>query len=109
MFEQTIRLVTSETNVDGITLRFGPLGNKSHQKQLLKEIQLDAQRIWDNSMDELNKPKMHHNEASELAYNKVYPTLRDMNFDDWKLESFALIYDANQDRMQVAIFSREIK
>lgn len=105
MLEQTIRLVTSETNVNGITLRFGPLGNTSHQKQLHKEIGLEAHKILETDM--LNDRKLSPNEATELAYSRVYPTLLDMNQQGWKLESFGFIYDTNESKMQVAIFSRE--
>lgn len=105
MLEQKICTVQSENTIDGTTLRFGPLGNKSHIKQLHKEIGLDAHKILEEAQK--NNQKLLPNEATELAYNKVFPTLQMLNLEGWKLESFAIIYDSNELRLQVAIFSRE--
>jgi hypothetical protein len=111
MLEQTVRVVETENTVDGTILRFGPLGNKSHHKQLQKEIQLDAQRIFEMYLtsDKASKTvEITTNEATEIAYSKVYPTLKDMNIEGWKLESFEIIIDSSELRLQVAIFSREL-
>ncbi len=105
MLEQTARLVTFENTVDGTILRFGPLGNKSHQKKLLAEIEA-------KSTENFIKPnnteiKLSPEEIKEYFYNEAFPTLDNMNILGWKLESFAIIYDSSELRLQVAIFSRE--
>lgn len=106
MIEQTIRLVVLETNPNGITIRFGLLGNTSHQKHIINLINSDVQKLLGEA--ERAGESFDFRATNNKLYDERFPTLDTMNSDGWKLESFALIYDANLDRMQVAIFSREV-
>lgn len=91
MLEQLVCTIESTNTVNGLVLRFGPLGNKSHHKAINNEIE-----------------KLVDNGERYKLYESWFPTLEAMNQKGWKLESFAFFYDVNQLKIQVAIFSKEL-
>ena len=109
MLEQLIRRVDFHYENGELTPRFGPLMNDGQIKNLLYEISRKIEEEWAEIKSAGNPDNIKEVEINERLYNREFATLRDMNLEGWRLESFASVLDANQLRIQVAIFSRLAK
>ena len=106
MIKQMIRRVDFHAEDGELVPRFGPLMNSSQIKNYSSSLSNSANLRWKQIQADNNPERLTEASIRNEFYDNAFPTLVQLNKQGWKLESFAIIWDANDLKLQVAIFSR---